>query len=81
MAPTPALIRALPCPLTAGRVAVPGGEDRWSVFRSNPPSERSFLVEDDCGSAAAVARALCRTYLGAPRAHQAAERALERAGC
>ena len=46
-------------PLTAGRVAVPGGVARWSVFRWPRAGEGQGgePEEDDCGGMASLARA------------------------
>lgn len=68
------------CPITAGPVAVPGEtEPRWVVYRYPPPGYGAGGLpceEDDCGSAAAVARVLVRRHIGAA----VAGRALEAAG-
>jgi hypothetical protein len=64
------------CPITAGRMAVPGDAPRWSVLRYPPPGygRGGEPQEDDCGTPAACARVLVRTYLGAVRASESVER-------
>ncbi len=67
------------CPITAGRVAAPGGEPTWCVIRYDPPGYGRGgepNVIDDCGTSAGCARVFVRTYLGPAVASRAALRYL-----